>query len=377
MRTQEKRGGRLKRWFLLCPARHIILLLSILGLALFYALRDQRGLVNAFVQGVVRPYHRFIGRVTNIFSFSLAEWLYAALGVLVVVYIIYSIVQGVRKKNRLKRLYKVLFSLLTVALAIFAGYSLLWSSLYFADSFAERAGIDAKPVSAQELYDAAVYYADIVNASASRVQRDENGVFDESLQDIFAVAPGIYADTAELFPILAGRDLRPKPMVFSRLMSEINFTGFFFPFTGEANLNVDAPRAFLPATIAHELAHQRGVAFEDEANFVAVAACVTSGIPAYEYSGYLMGLIYLSNALYDTDRDAYDSVMGGLNDFVLRDLRDNSEYWTLMQSRHSAAAAAVNAVYDSYLKSNGQTQGIKSYGACVDLLVAYDLQGKS
>lgn len=43
-------------------------------------------------------------------------------------------------------------------------------------------------------------------------------------------------------------------------MSRINYTGFFFPYTAEANVNVDSPLCMLPSTIAHELAHQRGVA---------------------------------------------------------------------------------------------------------------------
>ncbi|MCL2342327.1 MAG: DUF3810 domain-containing protein [Firmicutes bacterium] len=373
MRTQERRRGKLKQWFLLCPARHIVLLLSILGLALFYALRNQRELVNAFVQGIVRPYHRFLGMVTNIFPFSLAEWLYAALGALVLVYIIYTVVQMIRKKGRWARLYKVLLSLLTAGLVIFSGYSLLWSSLYYADSFAERAGIGVKPVSAQELYDTTVYYAGIVNAASGKVQRDANGVFDASVQDIFAAAPGIYANAVEIFPVLAGRDLRPKPMVFSKLMSEINFTGFFFPFTGEANLNIDAPRAFLPATVAHELAHQRGVAAEDEANFVAVIAGTKSGNDMYVYSSALLAYNELANALYGADQELYYKVAGTLNASVIADLSANGAYWAQFQTKAAAVSAAV---YGNFLQSNGQELGMKSYGACVDLLVAWYEAGK-
>ena len=60
-------------------------------------------------------------------------------------------------------------------------------------------------------------------------------------------------------------------------------------------MNVDCPMALLPATIAHELAHQRGVAGEDEANFVAVAACLADGDPTFVYSGALMAYVYLGN----------------------------------------------------------------------------------
>jgi len=255
-----------------------------------------------------------------------------------------------------------------VGLAIYAGYSLLWSSLYYADSFAERAGIDVQPVSAQELYDTAVYYADLANAAADTAPRDGSGVFDASVQDIFAAAPVVYENTVDIFPILAGRDLRPKPMVFSRLMSEINFTGFFFPFTGEANLNIDAPRAYLPATICHELSHQRGVAAEDEANFLAVVVGTNSGNDMYVYSSALFGYTELSNALYGADQDLYYKVADTLNASVVADMNANGAYWAQFETK---AAAVSTAVYGNFLQSNGQTLGMQSYGACVDLLVAW------
>ena len=78
-----------------------------------------------------------------------------------------------------------------------------------------------------------------------------------------------------------------QPQRFQLYKDVYKRQGFFFPFTGEANLNVDSPECLLPATIAHELAHVRGVAPEQTANFVAILACDTSGDPLYAYSGYL------------------------------------------------------------------------------------------
>lgn len=57
-------------------------------------------------------------------------------------------------------------------------------------------------------------------------------------------------------------------------------------------MNDDSPACLLPATIAHEMAHQRGIASEDECNFLAVLTCATSGNAVYEYSGYLMGFVH-------------------------------------------------------------------------------------
>ena len=102
-------------------------------------------------------------------------------------------------------------------------------------------------------------------------------MFRADKSDIFRRAPDSYGGAEQIFPCLAAPAVRAKPVLLSRLLSYIRYTGFFFPYTAEANLNADSPACLLPSTIAHELAHLRGVAREDEANFCAVVACLESG----------------------------------------------------------------------------------------------------
>ncbi|MDE7260572.1 MAG: DUF3810 domain-containing protein, partial [Oscillospiraceae bacterium] len=204
--------------------------------------------------------------------------------------------------------------------------------------------------------------------TAGQVARDENGVFAVDRDSIFALSPCIYENITQEFPFLEREDRVPKKMLFSRLFSAMNFTGFYSPYTGESNLNVDSPACLLPANIAHELAHQRGIASEQECNFLAIAAATTSDYVVYQYSGYLMGYIQLSNALYRADRDRWEAVSATLPETVLADLRYHSAYWAQFDG---LTAKVSTKIYDTSLKSYGQTSGIQSYGTVVDLLVAY------
>ncbi len=151
-------------------------------------------------------------------------------------------------------------------------------------------------------------------------------------------------------------------------MSAWGFTGYLCPLTGESTLNTDCPAVFIPVTVAHEFAHQRGVAAEQEANFVGIRAAVASGRPDYVYSGWLFGYVHLGNALYSADPELYRAVYATLDDRVRADLAANNAYWAAWEG---PVQDTGERVYNAFLQSYDQPLGMRSYGACVDLLVEY------
>ena len=62
--------------------------------------------------------------------------------------------------------------------------------------------------------------------------------------------------------------------------------------------------------------------------FVGIAASVTSGDPVYVYSGYLMGLIQLCNALYPVDPEGWSAIVEQyFTPELASDWNDNNAYW--------------------------------------------------
>lgn len=198
--------------------------------------------------------------------------------------------------------------------------------------------------------------------------RDSEGHFAEDLDNCFRRGVSVYEELEQKLPCLAMPSVPCKPMFFSRLQSMMGFTGVYFPFTGEANVNVDAPACLVPATIAHEMSHQRMVFSELEANFVGIAAAVSCGDPVFQYSGWLMGLIQLCNALYAVSPDLWSRSRRPPLHRAVHRLGGHNVYWRALESPVEEAAAQT---FDTFLKSNGQDLGIQSYGACVDLLVTW------
>lgn len=349
---------------------HLTLLISAGIIGLYFLLRPFKQVMNFLITWITTPYKRAMAAVLSVLPFSFAELIWAVGILAALIFLPQTIYRLIRPKGRRRRIiaYRRLTSLAAAGLTVYAGFCLLWGVNYYGDSFSDKSGIQAEPVSAAQLEATARKFVLLANEYSSQVARDNTGLFAVNRDEIFRCCGGIYDAIGEKYPFLSGSLPQPKRIFFSKIMSLIDFTGFFFPFTGEANLNVDSPACMLPATITHELAHQKNIAPEQEANFVAVLAALESENPIYCYSAALLGYIHLGNALYEADREAWREVSGSLNDLVRTDLADNNAYWAKFDT---PVNQATQTVYNSFLQSYGQELGLKSYGACVDLLVAY------
>ena len=349
---------------------HIWLGADLAVLGLYLALRHDRGLMNGFADRITTPLKGALGRLCALTSLSVMELLYVLAGAAALVYVVGSVIAVVKARGRRgRRAYGAVLLAADVCLTVYALFCLMWGVNYWTDSFQDRSGITAQPVAAEDLEAVTAYFAQQLADTADSVPRDENGVYAVPKEQILAESRLVYGGVTEQFPFLDFRDTGVKAVRCSRFMSIMGFTGVYFACIGESNVNVDSPACLLPSTVAHELAHQRGIAWEQECNFLGVLASVTSGMPDYVYSGWLLGFIHLGNALYETDPEAYWAIRNALPETVSADLRDNNAYWD--QFRDNMVEKVSDTVYDAALKSYGDANGMRSYSMVVELLVAY------
>lgn len=281
---------------------------------------------------------------------------------------------------------------LTVSVLLFL-YTINCGINYQRESFSEKAGLLAEQYTPDELKKVCVWLTEEVNARADLVKRNEDGEMVLGMADTIVESEGIVQDgtdaekkildsyldaadhamekLAENYPDLNGYYPRPKPVCVSEILSYQGLSGVYSPFTVEANYNADMMDYYIPFTLCHELSHLRGFMQEEEANFIAFLACSESERPDFQYSGYLLAWSYSMNALRRTAAEDWQEVRAELAEAVNVDLRGNSKFWDSYDGKVAEVSDMVN---DTYLKANGQGQGVQSYGKMVDLLIAYALQ---
>jgi hypothetical protein len=315
---------------------------------------------------------QLVSAITGIFPFSLAEIMVVATPVIVLTALVrFTVRMLLEKENRKQRALKALLNVLCVGSILLFSFTIMAGINYYRYPFTQYSNLDIQESTVEELYALTQSLADTANELREQVPlTDEEGVFELSMSqyELAKEASKAYESLAQDYPILGGYYGPPKPVLLSRLMSQTEITGIFWPFTMEANVNVDIPDYSIPDTMLHELAHLRGFMREDEANYLAYLAGMKSDNVELKYSSTMQALITAGNALYKQSPELYYQIADNYSEGVKKDLRANTEYW--QQFDDTVVSTVSNKINDTYLKANDQSDGVKSYGRMLDLLLA-------
>ena len=310
-------------------------------------------------------------RLTGLLPFSLMEVL---LGLLILSVPILFVLQcrktaKAAKGVRLRTFFRPLPAILAFLSIWYALTVPMWNLNYARPSFAELSGLTPKPANAATLKSVCLKLAEEANSAREEVSEDGKGrmVLTGGVRSVLDRASSGYDVLSGRFRFLSGKYGRPKPVLLSPLMSWTRIIGIYTVTTAEANVDVAITPVEIPFTVLHEMAHQRGIAREDEANASAWFACRVHPDADFRYSGALQAWIYASNALRAADASEWNDVAAALSPAVKRDLAAQSAYWSRYDSVVDKVAEKAN---DTWLKTNGQTDGVKSYGRMVDLIIA-------
>lgn len=321
--------------------------------------------------GLAATLRTLMGRI----PFSIGDIIYISLVIRLIFKLIRGIILFARKQYSKSLLINFLFRSFRLLLWVYIVFKIFWGLNYNRLGIAWQLKIDKKTYSKEEVTALTHQLIDKVNECRRQIKDTVLPV--PSLDSIYNEAYRSYQNVSYTFDFLNYRDRSVKASLFSRAGDYMGFSGYYNPFTGEAQLRTDIPRVLIPFITCHEMAHQLGYASESEANFVGYLAAAASNDVYFRYSVYLDLFSYAQGeqvVLYGKEKnfEEFKAVLKQnrerMDTLVKKDRREIREFFNKRRNRISPA---VSSLYDQYLKLNKQLEGVNSYNEVIGWLIAY------
>lgn len=307
------------------------------------------------------PYQSFRNLLFGWSQLSFGDLLYLALGIALIALPIRWIYFLVTIRKNQNRLVHSFFNTAIVASVVFLLFLLGWGGNYYKPSLTTYWGMNKdewKPDSTEILYER--FLLEQLNEQAK-------GYTPLPFKQVRRKGMDYYKQHTDCKARLHGLNI--KPSIYGFLMQYFGIQGYYNPLTGEAQVNRFLPSFMLPFVVTHEMAHQAGVAAEDDANLVAYTVSIMSGDPTFKYSAYLNMWLYNHYRLRRKDSVLANDMRAQLNPLTVHHLD------TLRQIRErykNEFDTYTTSMYDVYLKMLEQEEGIGSYNEAVATAWAWE-----
>lgn len=307
----------------------------------------------------------FLRTMTGWTSVSLGDWLYVLVFLSVIAVIIRTVIFLLKDGFSWQKLAAGVLYLVRKLANLYILFMVLWGFNYSREGIASQLKLSYGEYSTAELQ---ALTSDLLQkVNTSRRLLGDSAEY-ASPDTIYKQAVRAYEAVTHQYPFLKYRNPSIKTSTFSTPLTYLGYTGYYNPFSGEAQVNTTVPPYYLPFIACHEMAHQLGYGDESEANFIGYLSACASGEPAFRYSAYYDLFRYANGELFSRDSVAALANFRGLDTLVKIDMRNARRFFSQYKSRMEPV---VKFLYGEYLKANNMPQGIDTYDAVTAWLIAY------
>ncbi|MBR5296238.1 MAG: DUF3810 family protein [Clostridia bacterium] len=351
---------------------------SLFCLILLFSFRVSTAFAEWFSLYPARFVRLFLGAISSVFPFSLFEILIALFifYLLFLLFLIFFCLTRRKKGKKAPRLFAFLMVVPIVLVSVLDLFVLSFASSYHRESTSSHMALATDQIEKEDLFFALESLVEIVNISAQDIEKNEKG---ESIPPDFDTVREKVNEAASLFgkrnSFYQNKGYLGKTFLSSPFLTYTHLSGVFGFFTGEANVNTNYPHFIVTASLAHESAHARGIAPENECNFLSMVILIESEDAYLRYCGASYLLDDFISACKKTDKEKTTSVLQNLDPTFYRDMAYYSAFFE--PYRDSFSSKVANTANTNYLKAMGQKDGVLSYSSIVELTSAYFQKNKT
>ncbi len=314
--------------------------------------------------------------ISSFLPFSLGEILLILIIIAFILYFILTVIKSI-KAVKSKKIhpwkYFLSFIVTIIIIAETAVTIFIWSGgfNYKGLTIERQLNFPDRNYTSQELYDMTLYYIEKANQLRTTQNESENNVTVSpyNFSEMTELAEKAYVKIPSEYKNLLADGYYPsaKPAISSEWMCYTNITGIYPYLIPEAIVNTKTPDITKPSTLCHEMAHQRAIAREDEANFISFIVCTYSSDTYFQYSGYYLATVNCLNSLYSVNYQLWTEAWKHLSEDVKKDITASHQFWQKYETQIAEISEKVN---DTYLQANNIKDGVDSYGRLTDLLLS-------
>lgn len=309
---------------------------------------------SASLYPVISSCLRFI---SSIFPFAIGDLIYA----LLMVFVCYKLYKFYRKalKKELRKSHRITVPLqvLNFFLILNIVFKIVWGLNYCQPSISEELGIGNKKYNVKELVLLANYFVQKTNDL--KIQAIKQGKTPNyTIRELEFLSTSAYQLRATQNVVFKYKNPCVKSVLNSWVISKVGIEGYYAPLSGEANINMNLPNFVKPYVTCHEIAHQLGIAYEDEANLLGYLTASSSPDINYRYSANYEMLRYILFEVRMKSPEDYKLLHDKLSAGVLADFKTEKEFWL---KYNGDMFRYMDAAFDRFLKLNNQKKGIDSY----------------
>ena len=320
--------------------------------------------VENYYSNLIYPFIATLQRsISGLFPFAIGDVLY----VLLVILVLRALVIFIIKKKKTKAVYQRFgLTLLNFCLIIYISFKILWGLNYNRPAINQQLQISDQHYQKEELLKLNTFMLNKLKTLST--PRSERATTKYTLLQLSEKASTAYADLAKENVFFTYKNQSFKSVLNNWAISKVGIEGYYNPLSGEANVNTSLPSFVLPFTVCHEIAHQLGVAKEDEANLVGYLAAIKSKDPQFQYSAYYNMLRYVLFEIRMKYPEDYNRVILEVPESIKQDFKSEREFWA---KYNGPMSEYMSKTFDQILKLNNQEKGIDSYQDIVLWLYNY------
>jgi hypothetical protein len=347
------------------PAKQglIILILGIVIYLLMQFANYPQAVEKYYSNGIYRVICAVLHSVLNIFPFSVGDLIYLA----VIAYLLYTLLRIVilAFKKRFAQAGTTLLKLVIAVQSAIIVFYVFWGMNYFRPPASERLNLKDSTFTKADLQFVTAMLIDSVNMSRARLTQADLQPENDTIYRRAIEAVNSLSNSSAAF-----KTYKPniKPSLLTPLMNYLGTSGYYNPFTTEAQMNYQLPVYTRPFVACHEMAHQMGYGAEDEANFAGFMAAIHSKDKLLRYSAYYLAVQELMYTMRGADTILHKRLKATISSAVRKDYKAERLYWLSYQNKINAITSVF---YDNFLKVNNQPEGLDTYNRMVTLVIAY------